>query len=78
MEQAVDLALATLAPPTETGSKKLLRDSLTRADVEYRGEGGSVYTLSEAMRESLRAQLAGDARVTLYGQASAHAQAPCV
>jgi len=68
VEQAVDLALATPAPPTETGSKKLLRDSLTRADVEYRGEGGSVYTLSEAMRESLRAQLAGDARVTLYGQ----------
>jgi 2-oxoisovalerate dehydrogenase E1 component len=65
---ALALALATPAPQTETSSKKILHTSLSNPACEYWGDGSARYTLSEAIRETLRAQLATDSRVTLYGE----------
>jgi 2-oxoisovalerate dehydrogenase E1 component len=70
LRRALDAARA--APPAEADfrASRPLPDRCARADAEVRlpAAGSEGLTLLEALRETLRARLADDPRVTLYGQ----------
>ena len=64
-------AEATLAAPQPTAiftAKADLLASLVHAEEFCGSEGGDRLTMAEAIRDTLRARLAADSRVTLYGE----------
>lgn len=70
LRKALDAARAAPAAPSDSQASRPLPERCARADSEVRlcAEGSGGLTLLEALRETLRARLADDPRVTLYGQ----------
>ena len=69
VRQAADLARRVPDPQATFGAKKPLPRALTDPDREYRGDPAeSGLTMLEAIREVLHSRMAGDSRITLYGQ----------
>jgi 2-oxoisovalerate dehydrogenase E1 component len=68
VREAAEAALDRSPPIPNTEARRPLPPALADRAGEYRGTGTASLTMTEALRETLRGQMAANPRITLYGE----------